>query len=158
MGSGTLLLDLSMALADHSLCDDHRAELNAVGPNRLWRVDPRVLGRSYYLLKQPIRWNPWLSSQAVRSVALGAALTLAGALLAVGAGAFANELASSPSQRMIDNVTGERPTASNRGCLISFTDSGTRALHVRSGHTRSNHSSLWRLPRGSMVNPHHLPC
>jgi peptidoglycan/LPS O-acetylase OafA/YrhL len=80
---------------------------------------------SYQLLEQPIRWNRWLSSLAVRSVGLGAALTLAGTFTAIGTATFAKRFAMSPNQRMISEVTSQMPIASNsgRGCLIGFTDS-----------------------------------
>jgi SGNH domain (fused to AT3 domains) len=75
---------------------------------------------SYRLLEQPIRWNNWLSSKAIRSATLGLALTLTGALVALGADTFSKRWLS-PTQRMIEGVSWEGPTASSRDCLLEAT-------------------------------------
>jgi hypothetical protein len=77
---------------------------------------------SYQLLEQPIRWNPWLSSKAIRSAVLGGVLTITGALWALGADIFAKR-SLSPNQWMIETVSWEGPTASSRNCLLGGTDS-----------------------------------
>jgi peptidoglycan/LPS O-acetylase OafA/YrhL len=74
---------------------------------------------SYKFLERPIRKSGWLSSQAKRSIGLGAGLTLTGAGIAA---LFAYHFSRSPTQRMIETATGEVPTASSQGCLSGFTD------------------------------------
>jgi peptidoglycan/LPS O-acetylase OafA/YrhL len=80
---------------------------------------------SYRLLEQPVRWSSWLGSRAVRSMGLGAALTLTGASVAFGAATLAKRFAWSPIQIMIDVVTAQGPRASGsgRGCLTGFVES-----------------------------------
>jgi peptidoglycan/LPS O-acetylase OafA/YrhL len=80
---------------------------------------------SYKLLEQPIRASQWLGSRPLRSVGLGAILTLAGAFLAIGSAVLAKRFASTPFQKMIGDVTKQAPRASGvgRGCLLDLTDS-----------------------------------
>lgn len=76
---------------------------------------------SYEILEKPIRRNRWLSRQAMRSIGLGAVLTLTSALAAIGAGAISKHLSLSQTQIMIDTVTGQLAPANSNGCLADLT-------------------------------------
>ncbi|RWE57850.1 MAG: acyltransferase [Mesorhizobium sp.] len=78
---------------------------------------------SFRLVEDPVRNNPWLGARAVRSVALGALLTFVTAGSGGVAFLMARHFAAEPAQAKILAQAAEMPAASDRKCLINFTDS-----------------------------------
>ena len=77
---------------------------------------------SYEWLEAPIRGNPWLARRAIRSISLGACLTLLGAAAGIGVWARAKHFVASPTQRAVVSATEQNSVASQQGCLIGATE------------------------------------
>jgi hypothetical protein len=78
----------------------------------------------FKLLEHPVRASTWLAARPMRSVGLGATLTIAGGVIALGTGQAALRASSHPMQRSLSQSIAEEPVASGSGrnCLIGFTD------------------------------------
>ncbi len=104
---------------------------------------------SFIWLEQPIRSNRWMATGRVRSVALGLALTFAGA--ALGSLVFVNAARStSPSQANILDVTSKLAVAAENQCLVGFLDSApARCVFGASNYKRTlvlfgdSHAEQW---------------
>ena len=79
---------------------------------------------SFRLLERPVRGSAWLAARPLRSVGLGASLTVAGGLFALSTAQAALSFAEYPSQADLIRWVRQEPTASGSGrnCLIGFRD------------------------------------
>lgn len=114
---------------------------------------------SYQLLEQPLRFNAWLGTQTKRSLAMGITLSAIGAIAAGGVATFVHRLASSPTQKAISASTSLPSAASNRGCLLEFTDAN--AVGCSFGATSSSktfvllgdsHADEWSTPLAALAD------
>jgi peptidoglycan/LPS O-acetylase OafA/YrhL len=78
----------------------------------------------FRLLEHPVRVSGWLAAQPMRSVGLGATLTVVGSLVALGTAQASRTFAAQPLQASLIRSMKEPPVASGSGqkCLIGFTD------------------------------------
>ena len=91
-----------------------------VGPYHLRFADASMCVGELSVARTADPMESWLSSKAIRSAALGGALTITGALVAMGADIFAKR-SLSPTQ-IIETVSREAPTASSHNCLLGATE------------------------------------
>jgi peptidoglycan/LPS O-acetylase OafA/YrhL len=78
----------------------------------------------FRLLEHPVRTSGWLAAQPIRSIGLGATLTVVGSLIALGSGQAARTFSEHPLQAGLIRSIETEPTASGSGqnCLIYFTE------------------------------------
>jgi peptidoglycan/LPS O-acetylase OafA/YrhL len=113
---------------------------------------------SYTWVEDPIRRNPWLALPAIRSVGLGACLTVSGVVVALGIGVLAKHFAASPGQRAIISVARRAPISTKKGCMVSMT--GTKVIPCVFGVASSpltvvlfgdSHAAEWSTPLVSIA-------
>ena len=114
---------------------------------------------SYEWLEAPIRGNPWLARRAIRSISLGACLTLLGAAAGIGVWARAKHFVASPTQRAVVSATEQNSVASQQGCLIGATEAKPVSCtlgSVASSFTvvlfGDSHADEWSTPLAAIAN------
>jgi peptidoglycan/LPS O-acetylase OafA/YrhL len=114
---------------------------------------------SYQWLEDPVRRNPWLGMRAIRSIALGAGLTVIGAAAAIGVVILARHFASSPGQRAIIRATRQMTVVGNHDCFVGFAESEPRTCVfgvLDSAFTMvlfgDSHAGQWSTPFASIAD------
>lgn len=79
---------------------------------------------SFRLLEHPVRASAWLAARPIRSVGLGATLTVVGSVIALTSAQAARDFSAHPSQAELIRSIEAHPLASGSGrnCLIHFTE------------------------------------